>query len=131
VDNLNRTVRNINAKRYGASGMVDNEKYWALKKCIDVAAVLAIIYPIVILLWGQFQTPESGPLDAKGTMIIAAMFLMLPAVCWLAWRQMSAPLGTHPILDRLMNDRRLRLIIVFGVIVLFILLSKLIDHMKG
>lgn len=103
-------------------------KYPKIKKCVDLAAAIAIVYPGFAMLWSQYENAQS-PFDIQGNIIdlagfleVAAVALCIPAAFWLWWRQISDPPGAHPVIDKLLNDRQFMILcIVYYVLLLLVL----------
>jgi hypothetical protein len=115
----------------GYQGDAMEEKQKTFRKFIDAAAIIAVAYPFLLLLWGQYENvPGPAIIDLKFILEAAGMFLIFPAGFWLTWRYKSAPHGSHPIVDKIVNSQRYMALVVIGGPVLLFLLTRLIHHVE-
>ena len=101
-----------------------------LKQCIDVAAVIAVAYLPLCLLWTRYENAPPGPLttgDISGT--IGMAFSLLGFV-WLAWKYGSAARGTYPFWDRCMHDGRSRALTTISIVFVWFALTKIVDVVR-
>ena len=66
-----------------------NVKPNKFKACIDVAAIISIIYPVAVILWGLLGG-LAGTMEARDFWVLGAMFLGMPGAVWLLVRCLRA-----------------------------------------
>jgi hypothetical protein len=101
-----------------------------LKRCGDVLATLALLYPPFILLLSAYQNKQ-GPMSLGDDVAGWAMFVALPAVIWFWWREMSDPPGSHPIVGKILTDDKFGVRIVVASGVIFFILHTAIQLLRS
>jgi hypothetical protein len=87
--------------------MPDQTKYAKLKKCVDIASIIFVVYFFLLPIWEQYSPPPGRyPGEPEGILDQLMGIDLVPAVfgiVWLVCRLCFAPRGTYPFFDRFLN----------------------------
>jgi hypothetical protein len=82
-----------------------------LLRLCDYLAALGIFYPWGLFLWADYKN-DSGPVDLTEKIASLGLLFPLAAAFWFVQRKMADPPGSHPFVDRMLNNRRFAMVAI-------------------
>ncbi len=98
-----------------------------IKRCADYIAGAALLYPLLSYLWADYQNEPAHPVTFREQLVAASAAIIFPALIWLWWRHVSDPPGSHPYIDKLVNDAGFRTRCVVAVVIVFAVIRVIIQ----